>query len=66
MAKILTAKTIWDESPVEKRKRLLKTMGYREMGFAKIKFSDLPKRSGGMVKRDVERLVQIRNRNLKK
>jgi len=57
---------IWDDSPIEKKKQLLKTLGYSEMKFAKIKYRELPKRSGGMVQRDIERLVDIRNRNQKK
>ena len=63
---MLTAKKIWNNSPVSKRKQLLQAMGYRKnSGFAKVKFEDLPKRSGGMVKRDIERLVEIRDKRRK-
>jgi hypothetical protein len=48
---------VWNESPIKKRKELLKATGLHT-SFAKVKYEDLPKRSGGHVVREMEALFK--------
>ena len=51
-----TMENVWDEVSKAKRKKLLKASGLHP-SFAEVpKFKDLPSRSGGHVKRDLEKL----------
>ena len=57
-------KKVWDHSPIEKRKQLLNTLGYKTV-WANISYDQLSKRSGGMIKRDLDRLWEERKRRRK-
>jgi len=52
-------KEVWNRSPKKKRAELARTLGYRGE-WANIKFQDLPKKSGGMLQKDLVRLWKIR------
>ena len=48
-------KEVWDKGSKKQKTRLARAMGYRGEWSA-IKYDDLPKRSGGMLQRDLVRL----------
>ena len=51
-----TMQEVWDSAPKYKRKELLRAKGLHHSFSEVSKFEDLPKRSGGHVKRDLEEL----------
>jgi len=52
-------KEVWNRSPKKKRAELARALGYRAE-WSTIKYEDLPKRSGGMLQKDLARLYKIR------
>lgn len=60
MAKRQTAKQIWNNASKEKRRQLLRALGYTDMDFAGLSWDQLGKRGGRMVKSDIRRLNKIR------
>jgi hypothetical protein len=53
-----TMKQVWEETPKYKKEKLLKAMGLHP-SFAQVKkYEDLPKRSGGHVKHDIDKLFK--------
>ena len=50
--------TVWDKASKKKRPELLRSLGHHH-SWSKLKFADLQKHSGGMVKRDLDKLWKI-------
>jgi hypothetical protein len=53
-----TMKDVWNESPIGKRKKLLKASGLHP-SFATVNYEDLSKRSGGHVVRELDALFSF-------
>ena len=53
------AKEVWNKSQKKKRAELARALGYKSE-WAKIRFEDLPSRSGGMLQKDLVRLWKLR------
>ena len=52
-------KETWNTSPKKKRAELARALGYKSE-WAKIRFEELPTRSGGMLQRDLVKLWKLR------
>lgn len=54
----MSIKLVWDKSTIKKRKELAKTLGYKPE-WGTLKYSELGKRGGGMLKRDLTKIYKI-------
>lgn len=60
----MSIKDIWNTSSKKDRAKLSKALGYKSE-WVDIDFDDLPKRSGGMLQRDLNKLWEERQKRKK-